>query len=112
MSDSGDDRNAGEDEEEQRPIEEVEKELEEKLWNSFMVYEIDGEGKMPCSQVGQVFDAMGIKYSEDPEHEGTLVPELDIFKFISEIDPDNTGFIKYSDFKPRIMERELERVRA
>ena len=112
MSDSENERNGDGDEEAKRPIEEVEKELEEKLWNSFMVYEIDGEGKMPCAQVGKVFDAMGIKYSEDPEHEGVLVPELDIFKFICEIDPDNSGFIKYSDFKPRIMERELERVRA
>ena len=114
MSDSENDRNpADSDEEEpQKPIEEVEKELEEKLWNAFMVYDIDGEGKMPCEQVGKVFAALDMKYSEDPANPGQHLPESDIYKFICEIDPDNTGFIKYSDFKPRIMERELERVRA
>ena len=46
---------------------------------------------------------MGIVFVEDDKHEA----KDEIFKFLSEIDPENTGRIKYSDFKPRIMEREM-----
>ena len=35
-----------------------------------------------------------------------------IFRFLSDIDPKNSGIFKYSDFKPRIMERQMEKIRA
>ena len=35
-----------------------------------------------------------------------------MFKMISEIDPDNTGIILYSDFKSRILEREMARLKG
>ena len=44
---------------------------------------------------------MGIKFSES-----------EMFKMISEIDPDNTGSIMYSDFKPVILEREIQRLKG
>ena len=41
---------------------------------------------------------------------GINMNDQELFKIISEIDPENTGYIKYSDFKPIIVEREVERI--
>ena len=41
---------------------------------------------------------------------GINMNDQELFKIISEIDPENTGQIKYSDFKPIIVEREVERI--
>ena len=40
------------------------------------------------------------------------VPETEdnIFRLLSEIDPDNTGLVHYSDFKVRVLEKELARL--
>ena len=43
---------------------------------------------------------------------GLKVSESEMFKMISEIDPDNTGIILYSDFKSRILEREMARLKG
>ena len=51
------------------------------------------------SEVKHVYEMMGVK--EDDE---------DIFRLLSEIDPDNTGQIHYSDFKVRVLESELARL--
>ena len=48
-----------------------------------------------------MFEMMGIQIEED-----------DIFRLLAEIDPENTGIITYSDFKMRILERELARLRG
>ena len=101
MSEKSEKDEGSEDEVPQRPIEEIEKELEEKCWNAFMTYEVDGEGKILSSNVSKVFADMGLEDDQD-----------DIFRFLSDIDPENTGYIKYSDFKPRIMEREMAKALA
>ena len=41
---------------------------------------------------------------------GINMNDQELFKIISDIDPENTGSIKYSDFKPIIVEREVERI--
>ena len=98
-SDSDDRKVEIEEEVPQRPIEEIEKELEQKCWDSFMKYEIGGEGKILSTSVAKVFADMGMDGGED-----------EVFRFLSDIDPENSGYIQYSDFKPRIMERELAKV--
>ena len=43
---------------------------------------------------------------------GLKITEVEMFKMISEIDPDNSGVILYSEFKTRIVERELTRLKG
>ena len=99
MSDSENEAQQSEEEEPKRPIEEIEKELEEKCWNAFMEYEMNGTGEVLSKNIKHVFASMGIDDDED-----------EVFRFLSDIDPENTGVVKYSDFKPRIMEREMAKL--
>ena len=80
---------------------ELAKEIEEKCWEAFLAYDKEGLGQINSSEVKFVLDMMGIKFSES-----------EMFKMISEIDPDNTGSIMYSDFKPVILEREIQRLKG
>jgi len=43
---------------------------------------------------------------------GLKITEVEMFKMISEIDPDNSGTILYSEFKTRIVTRELARLKG
>ena len=101
MSDSEKGDAGSEDAEPKRPLEEIEKELEEKCWNAFMEFDTNDSGEIPANKIHKVFENMGIDDDQD-----------EIFRFLSDIDPENSGIIKYSDFKPRIMEREMEKIRA
>ena len=38
--------------------------------------------------------------------------EAEIFKMISEIDPENSGIIMFSDFKPIVVEREISKMKG
>ena len=43
---------------------------------------------------------------------GLKITEGETFKMISEIDPDNTQVILYSDFKTRVVDREIARLKG
>ena len=66
----------------------IAKEVEEKCWESFLSFDLDGSGQIQSSEFKALINMIGIKMSDD-----------EIFKMISEIDPQNTGTIMYSDFK-------------
>ena len=85
--------------EERKDEQELAKEIEEKCWEAFLAFDKEGTGMIASSEVKHVFEMMGVK--EDDE---------DIFRLLSDIDPDNTGLIHYSDFKVRVLERELARL--
>ena len=64
-----------------------------------MKFDNEGTGQISSSQVKYVLEMMGVKVSEQ-----------ELFKMITEIDPNNTGDIMYSEFKPYIVEMEVQRL--
>ena len=80
---------------------ELSKEIEEKCWEAFMAFDKEGSGQINSGEVKFVLEMMGLKFSES-----------EMFKMISEIDPENSGIIPYSDFKPKILEREIARLKG
>mgnify|MGYP000914032149 FL=1 len=80
---------------------EIAKEIEEKCWEAFLAFDKEGSGQVASSEVKYVLEMMGLKMSES-----------EMFKMISEIDPDNTGLILYSEFKTQILDREMERIKG
>ena len=97
MSDSGSEKEEVEVKDEAT----LSKEIEEKCWEAFMAFDKEGTGEISSSEVKFVLEMMGLKFSES-----------EMFKMISEIDPDNSGIILYSDFKPVILEREIARLKG
>ena len=97
MSDS----EKGSDEEPQKDEGELAQEIESKCWEAFLAFDKEGNGQIKSGEAKYVFEMMGIQIEED-----------DIFRLLAEIDPENTGIITYSDFKMRILERELARLRG
>ena len=79
--------------------EDIAKQVEEKCWNAFKEFDKEGSGQIASDEVKLVIEKMGVKMGED-----------EIFKMISDVDPDNTGKILYSDMKTRIVQRECERL--
>ena len=96
MSESSEDRN-------NKVKDEIDiaKEIEEKLWEAFMAFDKEGSGTIHSSEVKFVLDMIGIKFTES-----------EMFKMISEIDPENTGNIAYSEFKPIIMDHEIQKIKG
>ena len=66
-----------------------------------MAFDKEGSGEISSGEVKFVLEMMGLKFSES-----------EMFKMISEIDPDNSGIIMYSDFKPVILEREIAKMKG
>ena len=66
-----------------------------------MAFDKEGSGAISSSEVRFVLEMIGIKFTES-----------EMFKMISEIDPGNTGFIYYADFKPIIVDKEIQRVKG
>ena len=97
MSDSEEDRAK----ESTKDEKEIAKEIEEKTWEAFMAFDKEGSGSINSSEVKFVLEMIGMKFTESEQ-----------FKIISEIDPENKGLIYYSDFKPLIVEREIQRVKG
>ncbi len=77
------------------------KEIEEKCWEAFLAFDKDGSGQINSGEVKFVLEMMGIK-----------ITESEMFKMISEIDPNNSGNILYSDFKNLILDREIQRLKG
>ena len=93
MSDSEDS------EKEVRDEAEVRKEIEEKCFEAFMAYDEEGTGEIASDQFKLVIEKIGMNLSDDQ-----------VYKMISEIDPENTGVIPYSEFKVRVVETEVQRI--
>ena len=90
--------------EEKAPVrdeQDIAKEVEAKTWEAFMAFDKEGSGAINSSEVKFVLEMIGIKFSED-----------EMYKMISEIDPENTGLIYYADFKPIIVEKEISRIKG
>ena len=76
--------------------EELAKEIEEKCWDAFLAFDKEGSGQITSGEVKYVLEMMGLK-----------ITEVEMFQMISELDPDNSGIILYSEFKNRIVQREM-----
>ena len=81
--------------------EEIAKEIEEKCWEAFLAFDKTGSGQINSADIKYVLEMMNVKMSES-----------EMFKMISELDPDNTGIIAYSEFKIIILDREMERIKG
>ena len=90
-----------EDKEPVKDEKQITKEIEEKTWEAFMAFDKEGCGAINSYEVRFVLEMIGIKFTES-----------EMFKMISEIDPHNSGFIYYSDFKPIIVEKEIMRLKG
>ena len=80
---------------------EIAKEIEEKLWSAFNAFDKEGTGFINSSEVKFVLEMIDIKFSVN-----------EMYKMISEIDPENTGMIAFSSFKPIILEREIQKIKG
>ena len=79
---------------------EIKKEIEDKCLKAFIDFDREGTGgQINSDQVGQVLEQMEIKMSEQ-----------EMYKLISEIDPENSGSINFSMFKSLIVDREVQRL--
>ena len=63
-----------------RDEKEIAKEIEEKLWNAFNAFDKEGSGHISSAEVKFVLEMIDIKFTE-----------AEMFKMISEIDPENCG---------------------
>ena len=78
----------------------ITKEIEDKCYKAFIDFDREGNGgQINSDQVAQVLEQMEVKMSDQ-----------EIYKLISEIDPENTGSINFSQFKQLIVLREVERL--
>ena len=84
-----------------RSEEEITKEVEEKCWNAFNSVDKEGNGSVNSSDVKTVLELMDVKMDED-----------DVYRMITDIDPENTGVIGYQDFKPRICTMEINKLKG
>lgn len=80
--------------------EDIIKDVEERCYAAFKEYDRKGQGgRVNSDQVQDVLNHMNIQMSDQ-----------EIYKIISDIDPENTGHIPYDLFKGRICHREVERL--
>ena len=85
--------------EEQKDEAELAKEIEDKCFEAFNAFDKEGSGTIASTDVKGVFDMQGIPITED-----------DIYRLLSDIDPDNTGVVHYAEFKSRVLTKELARL--
>ena len=78
---------------------EVRKEIEDKCLEAFMAFDEEGAGQIESSHFRLVIEKIGVKMSDDM-----------VYKIISDIDPRNTGYIPYNEFKARVVETEVTRI--
>ena len=85
----------------QKDEKELAKEIEDKIWEAFMAFDREGTGCISSAEVKFVLEMIGTKLQEE-----------EVYKMISDIDPNNTGQIPYSAFKPYVLEREIARIKG
>ena len=96
MSDS---ENENEQQGEVKDIAELTKEIEEKCQEAFNQLDKDDTGHISSSDVKHLLEMMGINEDED-----------EVFRLLSDIDPDNSGTIAYYEIKTRVVNREIARL--
>ena len=65
------------------------RDIEDRCYKAFQAFDPDGNGgAVKSDQVQQVLDHIDVKMGEQ-----------EMYKIISEIDPDNTGYIQFNLFK-------------
>ena len=70
------------------------KEEEAKCWEAFSAFDKDSSGEIDANELRIVLEMMGQKTTEE-----------EIFRMIAEADAENTGLIKYDQFKKVIAEQ-------
>ena len=85
----------------ERDEEEITKDVEKKCWDVFLAFDEEDTGQIQSSHLRDMVNMLDLKMSND-----------EIFKMISEIDPENTGFIMYCEFKNKIVDREVSRLKG
>ena len=70
------------------------KEEEAKCWEAFSAFDKDSSGEIDANELRIVLEMMGQKTTEE-----------EIFRMISEADAENTGLIKYEQFKKVIADQ-------
>ena len=76
------------------------REIEGKCYKAFVAFDPDGNGsQVKSDQIKQILEHIDIKMGDQ-----------EMYKIISEIDPDNTGYIRFSLFKQKLVAREVERL--
>ena len=85
--------------EERGPTEEEELAEREQIWKAFMLFDHENQGNMHTSDLKQALEYLNEKVSD-----------TQVFRMISEADPNNTGQLSFYQFKTMVMEkRENER---
>ena len=92
MSDEGHDDHSQNDDQENE--EGLTKEEEQKCWEAFSAFDKDSSGFIDANELRIVLEMMGQKTTEE-----------EIFRMITEADHENTGQIKYAQFKRVIAEQ-------
>ena len=85
----------------ERDEEEITKDVEKKCLDVFLAFDEEDTGQIQSSHLRDMVNMLDLKMSND-----------EIFKMISEIDPENTGFIMYCEFKNKIVDREVSRLKG
>ena len=99
MSDKDSDKSGSDDDEPKLTEIEIKRLVEEKCYKAFLEFDSEGTGsQIKSDQVKEVLEFIDIQISEQ-----------EMFKMITEIDPENTGYIKYEFFKNLIAEKEVMR---
>ena len=96
MSDS---ENENQEDGEVKDVAELTKELEDKCQEAFNALDNSDSGYIASGDIKKMLEIMGIKEDED-----------EVFRLLSDIDPDNSGQVAYHDVKSRIVNREIARL--
>ena len=72
----------------------ADREDEDRCWEAFMAYDHEQNGTMLTSDLKKALERLG-----------QLVSDNDAYRMISAADPENTGYIQFSDFKAFIQEK-------
>ena len=89
-----------EEEEPKMTEEEVQKQVTEKVFEAFKEFDPEGNGShVKSDQIRDLLEYIDIKISEQ-----------EMYKFLSEIDPEQTGQIEANAFRNVMIEKEVQRL--
>lgn len=80
---------------------ELKQQIELKCWEAFKLIDLDGSGYIDSERVKLVFAEMQLQTSEAEQ-----------MLIVSDIDPENTGKIPFSELKVRIVNSEFNRLKG
>lgn len=76
----------------QEEIEEKEREETNQIWQCFMQYDYEQQGVMQTSDLKQALESLGEK-----------VGDTQVFRMISDVDPNNSGGLDFYSFKDLVL---------